>query len=760
MKRVRRLLTLKRRFNKGLRKAITACVVASVFFIGFVMAFDSDTLMILSLVGNNTIISKGGASTWNIKSDTGHGSGSSSGTTQSGSGIASVSHGVNLMLINSMAEGFCKDFLIIARDHANFSQMQIPKIELKDGADFPITAITGASIAESTSHHGGIPYTTLSFDNYNKDPQGRATLYQYNTKAYKELGSSYHGYAMSDGKSRFRTQLQLTQSWAAISPMPGESRAKGEHLPSKMNGYGVPSGTVRDRTGTDMAYFPDQVAMLIQSVVRLNDNADLKTLDGQSLAGLLYMTHNGGPGLVSNTLSVGGRAGKDYDWSPRNPKFGVGTDWHPKNTLTKKQVTSSAINKLSSILPALSRDTVNRAKKAKFNMDLDPHYFEGATLIYLLNEPDIFINSVHSNRVSGRLYGSGLQGALNAYQDVFGEKTTKDGIISWVKSKVKEVDTSFYGPAATGKNYGKGSGEIVLYNIDDSVQVYNASGEGPRPALHAFTMEATRGFYCAAVSGNLSFYRMLVYSGVDATYEEAMMMAQKPNDIPIRGGNSGVVSNSGAYWDGGRKVGPVAADGKHRTPKNTIGKRSVSGGSTFHMGEDYGSNYCNMPRGSGLIAIADGVVTEVKYSRKSPQSTFGNTVLITVKENVNGVDQTWSYRYAHMNKASHLKVGDVVKQGDPVGVVGSSSKGRDDEYASHLHFEMVKVQNSRTTCYIGYYGVVKGYYTIEQAPYCNHLNRSPDGNICYTWMGDSLGVLPMVADDPNSSGINKFRSNK
>ena len=752
MKRVRQLLTLKRRFNKGLRKAITACVMASVFSIGFVISFDSDTLMILSLVGNNTIISKGGASTWNITSDTDRGSDSGSGLTQSGSGIANVSNGINLMLINSMAEGFCKDYLMISRDHANFSQMQIPKIELKDGADFPITAITGSSITESGSHSGGIPYATLGFDNYNKDSQGRATLYQYNTQAYKELPSSYRGYPIAGGGGRFRSQFQLTQEWAAITPVSGEGNSKGAYLPSKMNGYGIPAGKLRDRTGTDMAYFPDQLSMLIQSVVRLGDKIDLTKLNGDSLTGLLYVSHNGGPGVVSNTFGVGGRAGTDYSWSPRNTKFGVDAKWNPKNTVTKREVASAGISKLSSVLPTVSKNVVNRSKETNFKMNLEPSYFEGVALVYLLNDPDVFINSANYNRVPGRIKGAALTGALDSYEDLFGERINKDTLMSWVRNKVKEVDTSFYGPAVTGKKYG----EFVLYNTDNSVQVYNASGEGPRPALHAFTMEATRGFYCAAVSGNLSFYRMLVYSGVDATYEEAMMMAQKPNDIPISGGSSG----GETYWDGGRKVGPVAADGKHRTPRNTIGKRSVSGGSTFHMGEDYGSNYCNMPRGSGLIAIADGVVTEVKYSRKSPQSTFGNTVLITVKENVNGVGQTWSYRYAHMNKASHLKVGDVVKQGDPVGVVGSSSKGRDDEYASHLHFEMVKVQNSRTTCYIGYYGVVKGYYTIEQAPYCNHLNRSPDGNVCYTWKGDKLGVLPMVADDPDNSGINKFRSNK
>ena len=73
-----------------------------------------------------------------------------------------------------------------------------------------------------------------------------------------------------------------------------------------------------------------------------------------------------------------------------------------------------------------------------------------------------------------------------------------------------------------------------------------------------------------------------------------------------------------------------------------------------------------------IVAAADGVVIENRF-----HSSWGNTVLIS---HGNGI----TTRYAHMKNLSHLKKGDKIKSGDPVGTQGSTGNST----GPHLHFEV------------------------------------------------------------------------
>ena len=104
-----------------------------------------------------------------------------------------------------------------------------------------------------------------------------------------------------------------------------------------------------------------------------------------------------------------------------------------------------------------------------------------------------------------------------------------------------------------------------------------------------------------------------------------------------------------------------------------FGARSVicSGCSAMHSGTDYSA-----PAGSAVVAIADGVVTEV-----GPDSSLGTFVKIEHVIDGQTVDST----YAHMVSGSMpFHVGDVVKGGTQVGLVGMTGIAT----APHLHFEI------------------------------------------------------------------------
>ena len=100
-------------------------------------------------------------------------------------------------------------------------------------------------------------------------------------------------------------------------------------------------------------------------------------------------------------------------------------------------------------------------------------------------------------------------------------------------------------------------------------------------------------------------------------------------------------------------------------PRNT----GIKGASTNHKGID----------------IAGVFYTSTVYAAKS------GTVIVSTYNNVRGNYVTISHGsgnttlYQHLSKRS-VKVGDVVKQGDPIGVTGSSGVGS----GPHLHFEITE----------------------------------------------------------------------
>ncbi|MCL2774224.1 MAG: M23 family metallopeptidase [Oscillospiraceae bacterium] len=104
-----------------------------------------------------------------------------------------------------------------------------------------------------------------------------------------------------------------------------------------------------------------------------------------------------------------------------------------------------------------------------------------------------------------------------------------------------------------------------------------------------------------------------------------------------------------------------------------------------HVGCDYiaSDNSQNTARGVDIIALADGTVSKVAYD-----SARGNYVDIAHNSNI-------TTRYQHLRDGVKVKVGDIVKKGQAIAVMGntgdcsSSNPNVLPEYrGTHLHLEI------------------------------------------------------------------------
>lgn len=109
-------------------------------------------------------------------------------------------------------------------------------------------------------------------------------------------------------------------------------------------------------------------------------------------------------------------------------------------------------------------------------------------------------------------------------------------------------------------------------------------------------------------------------------------------------------------------------NGARLTSNFGMRRHPVLGYSKMHTGVDFGA-----PVGTPILAAGDGVVTRASYF-----GAYGNTVDV---DHGGG----WSTRYAHASRfAAGLGVGDRVKQGDVIALVGNTGRST----GPHLHYEI------------------------------------------------------------------------
>lgn len=118
-------------------------------------------------------------------------------------------------------------------------------------------------------------------------------------------------------------------------------------------------------------------------------------------------------------------------------------------------------------------------------------------------------------------------------------------------------------------------------------------------------------------------------------------------------------------------------------PRNT----GLDGASVNHKGLDF--NYSgggNTDFGSPILATHEGYATV----NSGIESSAGRNVIIT------SPDGNFRTQYMHLS-AVEVESGQYVWELDPIGKMGGSASGKEDKWASHLHYDIQEKQGSNWT---------------------------------------------------------------
>nr|WP_317047505.1 peptidoglycan DD-metalloendopeptidase family protein [Prevotella disiens] len=141
-------------------------------------------------------------------------------------------------------------------------------------------------------------------------------------------------------------------------------------------------------------------------------------------------------------------------------------------------------------------------------------------------------------------------------------------------------------------------------------------------------------------------------------------------------------------------------DGNRKWPVNTTykgasrhidswyGPRNISYGSKFHRGLDINFGTQDFDYGAPVLATHDGVVQAIN---SSPKGGGGRFIII------NSPDGSFQTGYLHL-KSINVEVGQKISEGDVIGEIGGSGKGKERGYVPHLHYQIKKL-NQKTRKY-------------------------------------------------------------
>ncbi|MDD2244972.1 MAG: peptidoglycan DD-metalloendopeptidase family protein [Dysgonamonadaceae bacterium] len=134
----------------------------------------------------------------------------------------------------------------------------------------------------------------------------------------------------------------------------------------------------------------------------------------------------------------------------------------------------------------------------------------------------------------------------------------------------------------------------------------------------------------------------------------------------------------------GRREWPVnpTYNGYGRRHENNFGAARPNG--RTHKGVDINhTGGGNTDKGAPIIATHDGAITRVVTIGGGDKDGGGNRVQITSS------DGSVSSYYMHLDAVSDgIQTGTVVTEGQQIGTMGGSGKGKSDAYTSHLHYEI------------------------------------------------------------------------
>lgn len=227
-------------------------------------------------------------------------------------------YGLNMMLMNKMAAGYCKDYLTIAEKHSTGESMQSMRT-IKDVSGKPlrlsVAHIVGTSIAESGTWGGngvGIPKSLIQLEAYGKSSGSlkaeEMTFYSLNHNSYQKANQAdlYQPYWKEAADAPTVTTFQVHRSYFAY-PSGQMSKRNGVQIsmPSKMNGYGYSSTQLRSFDETDASYLPDLFSYVIEDALGLAAEYPDGVFTSEGLSLLSAILHNSGNGATSNKMVYG-----------------------------------------------------------------------------------------------------------------------------------------------------------------------------------------------------------------------------------------------------------------------------------------------------------------------------------------------------------------------------------------------------------------------------------------------------------------------
>lgn len=626
--------------------------------------------------------------------------------------------GLRGLFIASAQKNVYKEYLEIVRDHCNYTYMNpaTKKVIRDDGSQvFPnISSILGLTLCEDNSK-GLFPAVLVNDSKI--DTSIKYSLKQFNSEVIKgepaSLNSRYN-LNLQVGSGSYRTPFQFGEDFACIYP--AYTNASCGFYPSLMNGWGVSSGVVRDKTMTDAAYLPDQTSIVVQYVFNnITTYFDVKKLSDKELGYLIYPSWNGGFGVFQ---TWGWNEGV-YSWTADNNKFSAGGSWLTKSNLTMSEVRTSSVQLVSPLLDKLDMTYAQDVANNNNSLDGLPKTYVGdvargmATTALLLNGGFMATQSSKDRLITQMERSSSfLDGAVYAWQVFKNKNVTRETVKNYLESlSVISIDESFYGPAVTGK---PDTTEFVIHVYDNRYKVYNNEGAGTRSLLRAYPVESYGGMFLASLTGSISYWKMLTASGVECTLADAVKDLNGNSEKSLAMYNT----KKGSYYLGTRKFACVFGDGKdslvqtHNSSTLTFRTLNCSGG--VHYGDDFGSPSGRGTVGDPLHAIADGVVDSINtnlYTSSGKLNSRGYWVLVTVSDSYENAPKI-QYRFQHMDDV-YVKPGDVVREGDVLGTLGGTGIGT----GTHVHIEVLCDQgptgpNGKNTLAYQYRSLFNGWYTL------------------------------------------------
>ena len=439
---------------------------------------------------------------------------------------ATTYYGINMALINKMAEGYAKEYLEITKAHCDLTAMQIeaPNIKNIDGENFsiPITTILGMSVAE-TGYYANtyLPKSLLlpeawgkASGSLNAENMKLSSLNHnsYNKANQSSLNSSYFNLA-ADAPTL--TTFQLHNSYMAL-PTTYFTKAKGTYVSSasKMNGYGYDSNVKRSFDETDGSYLPDLIAYCVEHQYMELTNYPDNSIDQNATSVISSFAHNGGGGTTLTKRLVLG---------------GSNADTRTNNLTELSSYTAKYLNEIGDVIDkAAERDHDALINGTQYDIATWRAYATGCLISlggykigdYCKDSAYEYLLKTSSNRRQAVYLGLTGKWEPNVSESTVRAELDKYGTLTLNSAYKKGVINTF------NKGY--------LYKERTDIKIIASNGTSAN-GMSQINILIGGHVFSSGIGGKITYWKMLQAAGVDCTYEDTQ---QTVTITPPEGGGT------------------------------------------------------------------------------------------------------------------------------------------------------------------------------------------------------------------------------